>query len=141
MVKIHLKLVKNHFFLKSHLRDIFCLQMYALVTLAHMFGVFGLLLNQSVFNSCWDNLVKSYQQLECFSSFPISQLPIFAMIFNDRNCNIVMKFCQGENKKTILLHRLQAQTLPDGTIPISKIHPFRKIAITLLTLLCNFDAL
>ena len=32
--------------------------------------------------------------------------------------------------ETSLLRRLQAQTLPDATRPIGKIHPFRKIAIT-----------
>ena len=31
---------------------------------------------------------------------------------------------------TSLLHRLQAQTLPDEAQPIGKIHPFSKIAIT-----------
>ena len=31
--------------------------------------------------------------------------------------------------KTSLLRRLQAQTLPDATPPISKIHPFSKIAV------------
>ena len=35
IVEIHLELVRNHV-LKSHLRDIFCLEMYALVTLAHI---------------------------------------------------------------------------------------------------------
>ena len=35
MVEIHLELVKKHV-LESHFRDIVCLQMYALVTLAHM---------------------------------------------------------------------------------------------------------
>ena len=35
MAKTHFKLVKN-LVLKYYLRDIFCLQMYALVTLAHM---------------------------------------------------------------------------------------------------------
>ena len=32
--------------------------------------------------------------------------------------------------KTNLLPRLQAQTLPDATPPVGKIHPFSKIAIT-----------
>ena len=32
--------------------------------------------------------------------------------------------------KTSLLRRLQAQTLPDDTPPIGKIHPFSKLAIT-----------
>ena len=32
--------------------------------------------------------------------------------------------------KTSLLRRLQAQTLPDATPPIGKIHPFSKMAIT-----------
>ena len=35
MVEIYLELVRNHV-IESQLRDIFCLQMYALVTLAHM---------------------------------------------------------------------------------------------------------
>ena len=35
-----------------------------------------------------------------------------------------------EERKTSLLRRLQAQTLPDATPPIGKIHPFIKIAIT-----------
>ena len=33
-------------------------------------------------------------------------------------------------KKTSLLRRLQAQTLPDATPPAGKIHPFSKIAVT-----------
>ena len=37
MVEIHLELVKT-LVLESHLRDIFCLQMYALVTLAHIYN-------------------------------------------------------------------------------------------------------
>ena len=36
MFEIHLELVKNHI-LESHLRDIFCLQMYALAATNHMF--------------------------------------------------------------------------------------------------------
>ena len=32
--------------------------------------------------------------------------------------------------KTSLLRRLQAQTLPDATPPIGKIHPFSKMAVT-----------
>jgi hypothetical protein len=32
---------------------------------------------------------------------------------------------------TSLLHRLQAETLPDATPPIGKIPPFSKIAVTL----------
>ena len=35
-----------------------------------------------------------------------------------------------ERITTNLLHRLQAQTLPDATPPIGKIHPFSKMAIT-----------
>ena len=31
--------------------------------------------------------------------------------------------------KTSMLRRLQAQTLPDATPPIGKIHPFSKIAV------------
>ena len=31
---------------------------------------------------------------------------------------------------TSLLRRLQAQTLPDGTPPIGKINPLRKMAVT-----------
>ena len=34
------------------------------------------------------------------------------------------------NEMTSLLHRLQAQTLPDEALPIGKIHPFSKIAVT-----------
>ena len=33
-------------------------------------------------------------------------------------------------KKTSLLRRLQAQTLPDATPPIGKIYPFTKMAVT-----------
>ena len=32
--------------------------------------------------------------------------------------------------KTSLLRRLQEQTLPDDAPPMSKIHPFSKIAVT-----------
>ena len=32
---------------------------------------------------------------------------------------------------TSLLRRLQAQTLPNATSPIGKVHPFSKIAVTL----------
>ena len=34
-------------------------------------------------------------------------------------------------KETSLLRRLQVQTLPDATPPISKINPFSKITVTL----------
>ena len=44
------------------------------------------------------------------------------------------------NCETSLLLRLQAQTLPDATPPIGKIHPFSKIAVT-LNEHGNFDAL
>ena len=33
-------------------------------------------------------------------------------------------------KKTSLLRRLQAQTLPDEAPPMGKIHPFSKMAVT-----------
>ena len=36
----------------------------------------------------------------------------------------------GGSNKTSLLRRLQAQTLPDATPPIDKIHPFSKMAVT-----------
>ena len=42
--------------------------------------------------------------------------------------------------KTSLLCRLQAQTLPDATPPIGKIHPFSKMAVTFEPLM-GFDAL
>jgi hypothetical protein len=42
--------------------------------------------------------------------------------------------------ETSLLRRLQAQTLPDATPPIVKIHPFSKFAITFKPLML-FDAL
>ena len=35
------------------------------------------------------------------------------------------------NYKTRLLRRLQTQTLPDEALPMGKIHPFSKIAVTL----------
>ena len=34
-------------------------------------------------------------------------------------------------RKTSLLRRLQAQTLPDAALPIGKVHQFSKIAVTL----------
>ena len=37
---------------------------------------------------------------------------------------------KNNNIKTSLLHRLQAQTLPDATQRVSKIHHFSKIAVT-----------
>ena len=42
------------------------------------------------------------------------------------------KTCENNSSKkgkTILLLRLQAQTLPDATPPTGKIHPFCKIAV------------
>ena len=44
------------------------------------------------------------------------------------------------NRKTSLLRRLQAQTLPEATPPIGQIHPFNKMAINSEPLL-GFDAL
>ena len=49
------------------------------------------------------------------------------------------RFRKYPSKKTSLLRRLQAQTLPDATLPIGKINPFSKIAITfdpVMKLLC-----
>ena len=36
-----------------------------------------------------------------------------------------------KGKKTSLLRRLQAQTLPDAASPIGKVHPFSKIDVFL----------
>ena len=41
-----------------------------------------------------------------------------------------MKKTLGTVKKTSVLRRLQAQTLPDATLPLGKIPPFTKIAVT-----------
>jgi hypothetical protein len=40
------------------------------------------------------------------------------------------QFCE-----TSLLHTLQAQTLPDTTPPIGKIHPFSEMAVTFKALM------
>ena len=37
--------------------------------------------------------------------------------------------------RTSLLHKLQAQTLPDATLLMGNIHPFSKIAVTFETML------
>ena len=46
---------------------------------------------------------------------------------------LIVKDTHDENFKhveTSLLRKLQAQTLPDATPPIGKIHPFSKMAVT-----------
>ena len=42
---------------------------------------------------------------------------------------------RSQSQKTSLLRTLQAQTLPDVTPPIGKIHPFCKMAVTFETLM------
>ena len=44
--------------------------------------------------------------------------------------------CMFLHKKTSLLRRLQAQTIPDATPPIGKIHPLSKMDVTFEPLHC-----
>ena len=42
----------------------------------------------------------------------------------------VGELSKGNHRQTSLLHRLQAQTLPDAIPPIGQIHPFSKMVVT-----------